>query len=298
MSTPMILLTRIRGCFCAVVAAGWLAAPLHGADEPPAQAEAAATDFRQLAPGVMKVVKPELLVEDTFSRHDVVEILAVDPELGWAKDVAFRRDIWGLEFQFKPMRMLWVDVPQPATDLMQRKLVWYLVYSVTNSEEVLTPVKQDDGTWTVERAAQPLTFRPQFLLEVPRFEKAYPSRLIPVAVGPIRMREDPNRRFLNTVEMGREVIPPGETVWGVATWVDIDSRTDLFSVYVRGLTNAYRWHDEPGAYRKNDPLGKGRRLSQKTLKLNFWRPGDEFLEHESMIRFGAPGALDYEWVWR
>lgn len=293
MSVSMISRTRIPIWLGVLVAACWPCSPSSGQEERPTEA-----GYRRLAPGVMKTVPPELLIEDTFSRHDVVELLAVDPGFDWAKETPFRRDIWGLEFQFKVVRMLWVDIPHPETDRMQRKQVWYLVYSITNSEKVLHPVKQGDGTWEVEEVARPLTFRPQFLLEVPRFEKVYPARLIPVAMGPIRMREDPNRRFLNTVEMGQHTIQPGETVWGIATWVDIDPRTNYFSIYVGGLTNAYRWRDEPGAFQKGDPLGKGRRLSRKTLKLNFWRPGDEFILHEGQVRFGAPGALDFEWVWR
>ena len=296
----MIVCTRFLPVRLAVVvAASWLCGPLFAQEEaPPAPQRPTESGYRQLAPGVMKVVEPELLVEDTFSRHDVVELLAVDPDFDWAKETPFRRDIWGLEFQFKVVRMLHVDIPNPETDRMQRKLVWYLVYSVTNNEKVLHPVRQEDGTWKVERVARPLKFIPQFLLEVPRFEKAYPARLIPVAMGPIRRREDPNRRFLNTVEMSQRTIQPGETVWGVATWVDIDPRTNYFSIYVRGLTNAYRWRDEPGAFQERKLLGSGRRLSRKTLKLNFWRPGDEFIIHEGQVRFGAPGALDYEWVWR
>ena len=35
-------------------------------------------------------------------------------------------------------------------------------------------------------------------------------------------------------------IAVGETLWGVATWEDIDPRIVRFSVYVFGLTNAYR----------------------------------------------------------
>lgn len=295
------MISRTSSSLCLgilAVAVGWAPCPLLGQDAPPAPARPAKSGYRQLAPGVMKVVKPELLTEETFSRHDVVELLAVDPAFDWAKDTPFRREIWGLEFQFKVMRMIWVDIPHPETDRMQRKLVWYLVYSVTNSEKAFQPVKQADGTWAVEHVDRPLTFIPQFLLEVPRFDKVYPARLIPVAMGPIRMREDPNRRFLNTVEMSQQTLQPGEAAWGIATWLEIDSRTDTFSVYVRGLTNAYRWRDEPGAFQKGDPLGKGRRLSRKTLKLNFWRPGDEFLENEAEVRYGAPGALDFEWVWR
>jgi hypothetical protein len=290
--------TLIPLWLCAVVLTAWPNLPTAAQEKAPPSGAAAAPKYRKLAPGIMKVVKPELLVEETFCRHDIVELLAVDPGFKWARDIPFRRDIWGLEFQFKPMRMIWVDIPQTDTDRMRRQLVWYLIYSVTNSQKVLHPVEQADGTWNVEEIARPLKFIPQFLLEAPEFNKVYPDQLIPVAIGPIRMREDSNRRLLNTVEMSQQAIQPGETVWGVATWVGVDSRIDRFSVYVQGLTNAYRWRDEPGAYKKGDPLGKGRRLSRKTLKLNFWRPGDEFFEHEGEIRYGMPGGLDYEWVWR
>ena len=77
------------------------------------QTPAAKAPYRKLAPGVMKTIDPMRTLEETVSRHDVVGLLAVDPKFDWAKDIAFRRDVWVLEFQFKPMRMIWVDVPQP-----------------------------------------------------------------------------------------------------------------------------------------------------------------------------------------
>ena len=40
----------------------------------------------------------------------------------------------------------------------------------------------------------------------------------------------------------------GETVWGVATWQDVDPNNVWFSVYVEGLTNAYRFSDDPAKY--------------------------------------------------
>ena len=102
---------------------------------------------------------------------------------------------------------------------------------------------------TVDR---PVRFAPEFLLEghqhmkpTKGFTKVYPDRVIPVAIDPIRLREDPRRRFLTSVEMCRE-IAVGETLWGVATWEDIDPRIVRFSVYVSGLTNAYQWKDEAG----------------------------------------------------
>ena len=126
---------------------------------------------------------------------------------------------------------------------------------------------------------------------------SYPDQVIPAAMGPIRTREDPNRRFLNTVEMVRD-IQVGETIWGIVTWEDIDPRTDRFSIYVSGLTNAYKWSDVTGKFKPGDPLGTGRHLLRKTLKLNFWRPGDAIDPKEKQIRFGIPGELDYEWVYR
>ncbi len=78
------------------------------------------------------------------------------------------------------------------------------------------------------------------------------------------------------------------SVWGVATWVGIDPRIDFFSIYINGLTNAYRWTDPPGAFKAGDPPGTGRQYKHKTLQLNFWRPGDEFALLEDEIHIGAP----------
>jgi len=257
--------------------------------------------FRKLAPDVLEKIDPMREIEETFARHDVVELLAVEPKdadkkFSWARDVPFRRNIWFLEFKFKPMRMIWVDIPQPDGQ-MKRKLIRYLVYSVTNPGKVYQPVKEEDGTYKVDTVDDDVAFVPEFLLVSQEYDKAYLDRIIPVALGPIRMREDPNQTYLTSVDMARK-IKVGETVWGVAMWEEVDPRIDRFSIYVNGLTNAYKWKDEPGAYKAGDPIGRGRRLARKTLKLNFWRPGDEYYEHEDEIRYGIPGEVDYEWVYR
>lgn len=251
---------------------------------------------RPLAPGTLRTVDPMRRVDETVSRHDMVELLTVDPKLDWAKSIPFRREIWALQFQFKPMRMVFVDLPQPS-GFMQRKQIWYLVYTVTNTGKTMRPVPVDDGTYQIESVDKPIHFVPGFLLHSINMDKWYPDRVIPAAIGPIRTREDPNRTFATAVEMVRD-IQVGETVWGVATWEDIDPRTDRFAVYVNGLTNAYRWTDDTGKLKPDSPLGTGRRLVRKTLKLNFWRPGDEFSPKEREIRYGIPGELDYEWVYR
>ncbi|MCE5268809.1 MAG: hypothetical protein LLG00_13090 [Planctomycetaceae bacterium] len=266
--------------------------------------------YRLLVPGVMQSVDPMRALEESVSRHDVVELLAADPKLDWAKDIPFRRDIWALSLQFKPVRMIEVDMPQPS-GMMQRKTIWYMVYSVTNTGKVMHPTNdaqlgydtfEKKPLYQVQMVDRAVRFAPEFLLEGRQhmdktgFTKLYPDRVIPVAMVAIRHREDPQRKFLSTVDMCRE-IAVGETLWGIATWEDIDPRVVRFSVYVSGLTNAYRWKDVPGEHKKGE-AASGRRLYRKTLELNFWRPGDPFYEHEEEIRYGIPGGVDYRWVYR
>lgn len=281
--------------------------------------------FRALAPGVEITIPADNDVQAATSRHDIVEVLASDPAFGErpysegrspAKDTRFEHNIWALEFTFKPVRFVHVDVPT-REGRMQRKQIWYFVYRVKNSGD------------------QPVRFIPRFLLESWDTKKTYPSRVIPVATPAIQNREDAGLRLsniddlipespvrlLDTVQIMGE-IPPSpagqdNSVWGVATWEDIDPATDHFSVYVQGLSNAYRWTDaqdgDPPSYvyKAGDPLGTGRTIVQKTLRLNFWRPGDVFYEHEKEIRFGYhnhPGVerfglteaekVDHLWTYR
>ena len=243
--------------------------------------------YRQLAPGAMKTIDPEQQVAESFSRHDLVEILATDAgfatrdlpngqaSVSPAKDTVFRRDVWTLEFAFKPVRFVHVDVPTPDGRLAP-KLVWYLVYSIKNTSD------------------KPVPFVPRFVLESRDTHKVYPDRLVPLAIPLIRQREDASRALKNSVEVTGKIppTPAGQEakIWGVATWEDIDPRTDYFSIYIQGLTNAYLWEDAPGGFKKGDAPGTGRELYPKTLILNFWRPSDKHDEHEEEIRYES-----YSW---
>jgi hypothetical protein len=270
---------------------------------------------------------------DAVSVHDMVEIRA-NAALKWqpfsttpsrtlfemAAGAPFVLDVWCLELAFKPLRMIEVDVPQPS-GRMQRKLVWYLVYRVRNTGAGLTAEVKPDGSFvTAEEGTEPIRFLPQFVLASQDrnaagqpLGKAYLDRVIPAAMEPIRLREFSSGRLLNSVEVAKEElrVEAGRTqrgVWGVAMWEDVDPELDFISIYVGGLTNAYRWEDPERAFKLGDAPGKGRLFARKKLQLNFWRPGDAIEQDEREVRYGAaPGKADiygvgegvaYQWVYR
>jgi hypothetical protein len=295
-------------------------------------ASAAPAD-RPFAPGVVTTIPPDFAPDETVSTHDIVEIhgnpaVRWKPELlsesrtldGMSKDVKFRRDVWSLEFSFKPLRMISLDVRQPNGSV-QKKNIWYMVYAVKNTGKIMTPVAGQDGVYSVAPGqGGPIRFIPSFILKSQDREatggeinKEYLDRVIPGAYEAIRAREAHDRPLLNSAQMATQLIPVSDdradrSVWGYVTWEDIDPRIDFFSIYVGGLTNAYQWTDPPGAYQPSDPPAEGRQYVRKVLQFNFWRPGDEFGKDESSIRYGvAPGKADlygvtpgvaYRWVYR
>ena len=285
--------------------------------------------YRRLIPGVETTIPVDNHEEETFSQHDIVEILQGIPGLDWkphstgetrtlkmmATQAMFRKDVWNLEFTFKPMRMIWVDVPQEGGKA-ERKLIYYIVYHVknpgrhfhaepppANPNNILPVDPAPDGRFKMTQVDMPVRFMPLFSLENTEKKKAYLDRLIPAAVPEIRNREDPNRPLLNSVEISQkpiEVSKEGEdkSVWGVVTWEDIDPTLDFFSVVIEGLSNAQKWYDPPNVWKTGDKPAAGRKFVSKMLVLNFWRPGDEFLPDERTIYFGAPGKIDYRWIYR
>ena len=297
-----------------------------------ATAASAQGRYRKLAPGVIKKIEPQIDEEETFSGpREVVELVG-DAKLNWnpnyssktntllakAQATIFRRQVWGLEFGFKPVRMIEVDGKQ----------IWYLEYYVKNNGMHKNPEPETDQNGNViysnKLVNHTVRFFPNFVLESHELNRAYMDSVMPAAVAKIRRREDPNRKFYDSVSISSipiKVSTPDEdnSVWGIATWTNVDPRTDFFSVFVRGLTNAYRWEDPDGAFRPGSEPGTGRRYSFKTLQLNFWRPGDSIDPNEREIRYGlptkaqlppkkggdeilsiyrVPERVDYQWIYR
>lgn len=299
-----------------------------------------APTFRPLAPGVLTVIPTaEEAGETANGPVPIVEIVKGIPDLDWtpnyeaktqtllekAKSVTFHHAIWNLEFAFKPLRMIEIEIPQPS-GRMQRKQIYYLVYRVKNAGYDLNPVAKEGvpglKTHDVERVNFAYrTFIPHFVLESHEFKKQYLDRIIPAAKKPIQDRERPGVELYNSVEITNVRIPLSDdrndrSVWGFVTWEDLDPRIDFFSIYVRGLTNAMTVANNPAAFKAGSPPGTGREFTYKTLQLNFWRPGDTQYAHERELHYGVPiesdpaeqqgvldkyglkRRLDYQWVYR
>ena len=263
---------------------------------------------RTLAPGILTTIPPEPLTEETYQGPIALAIT----KLVWTPKyapkeatlasktagVTLRHNIWNLEFTFKPLRMVRVDVPQP-NGKMHRKLIWYMVYRVRNLGGHLTPVETPEKTFQPQIADQVLNigadrpsnsvrFFPHFVMESPELGVSYLDRVIPTAIPVIQQREMRGGKLYNSVEISKVSIPVtpddgGGGVWGVATWEGVDPRIDYLSIYIGGLTNAFRIVSDPQ---------KGTYHALKVLQLNFWRPGDAVYEHEGEIRYGIPSVSD------
>ena len=272
--------------------------------------------FRTLAPGVLTVVPPDISTDDTIQRGDILEITRNLGDAAWtprrdavggtlverAKDRVYPRDVWCLEFAYKPPRH--IDVDLPAADLtMRRKRLLYLLYRVRNLGGRQTAPQADDPSRYERKAFQrPVTFLPHFVLEsVEGLEhregsvhyRGYLDRVIPEAIGPIRQREGVAGRLHDSASMVESALAEGEERWGVAVWTDVDPRIDFFSIFVRGLTNAVRWRSDPDAVVGPDaPPGAGTEHALESLRLDFWRHGDEVSFEEEEVSVGHAGLLE------
>ena len=159
--------------------------------------------FRKLAPGVMQDVIPDRKADETVELHNITELLYQDDTYDFAKAVPFRHEVWMLEIKYKPIRMIWADIPGPDAR-MQRKQIWYMVYQVTNPGKAFRS-EPDAKLYRLVSVDKPVRFTPVFTLEVHstlRKEvegsaKVYLEQYIPIVLPAIRAREDKNREFLD-----------------------------------------------------------------------------------------------------
>jgi hypothetical protein len=216
----------------------------------------------------------------------------VDPDIT-GEERTLQPGIWALEVNFKPLRMIRVEYPDPQTGETKYRLIWYLCYRAVNRplahRESIAQTIQD----VKDTEKPPSIFVPEFTLVTDdnNQQKVYVDRIMPSAQAAIEKRE--KHKYQNSVEIVGTippVTPAGskteEALYGVATWRAIDPTTDRFKIFMTGFSNGYRLLPDA-------PDGK-KVILRRTLVQEFWRPGDEFELRETEIRpIGAP-----QWIYR
>lgn len=202
-------------------------------------------------------------------------------------------NMWIMELQYKPIRMVRVPVRDPRTGKTQRELIWYMVwrgirrdytqyFGDTSREELLKKLRDPELQPVNARDTQ-AKFKP---IMTPRFtlmtedgdQKIYRDWILPDVQSAIAKREGIQLR--STVQAIQDVPKLAENprdqsvVEGVAIWRNVDPKTDYLKVFMTGFSNSYR-------------IGKveGKTvLERKTIVQRFWRPGDEFEQDEQEFR--------------
>ncbi len=126
-----------------------------------------ASSGRKLAADAIHVIPPGGELGDTFigpvelplaGAADWTPNFAPPSETlaNMVKSQIFRSQIWSMEFSFKPVRMIGVDLPD-ADGQVKTKVVWYLLYSVRYLGGDLASIPQKDqyGSEVFEAGATP-----------------------------------------------------------------------------------------------------------------------------------------------
>ena len=218
------------------------------------------------------------------------------PGVATGEEIARQRDLWVMDIAYKPMRLMFVDILDPATRKSKREQVWYLCYRVLRRPVVA----RDAGDVEPANPSEPIPGKPMFL---PQFtfvnyddpKTEVPSRIlldsiIPEAVAAINKVEKPYT-YIDSVRIVQpvpEAVPADVVdppyIYGVATWRGIDPDTDFFKVIVSGLTNIYMSGDQ----------GELKGLSRKVLVQKFHRRGDRFDPNVKEFEFDGNATWEYQ----
>lgn len=259
---------------------------------------------RKLAKGVLTVVPATFDAQDTALGPYDLELLTRFPEIAWgepnfpegkpnfasseetlyqlSRGVTFRpKRVWSLDFAFKPVRSIAVEIPDAKGEL-QKRIAYYMVYSVRNPGKGIRSEASDANSEVriVELPAAPIRTLLRFQIVSKERGFMQDSTIEPVVKTLIEAKERVGQPLLDPIEMSQVQIPAdGTPVWGVAIWMDVDPKADFFAVDVRGLTSAYRIRVDEDAKTNFD---------RKTLRIYHWRAGDDLEPDKHRIRLGLP----------
>jgi hypothetical protein len=199
--------------------------------------------------------------------------------------------IWVLDFRFKPLRSIKVNVPGRG-----EQVCYYLWYQVIN------------------KTAKPQLFVPNFELVTHDTRKVYRDEILPTVLDAIADIEDPSGilKIKSSNSITRDPIPASRpnaiprAVTGVAIFTDPNeplprdsaavkqekakqpklSDSNYFSLFIAGLSNGWAETESIGDSSKTV-------VRRKTLQLKFRRFGDGALRRDEDLRY-----IGHEWLYR
>ncbi|MBX3444637.1 MAG: twin-arginine translocation signal domain-containing protein [Planctomyces sp.] len=224
------------------------------------------------------------------------------PAYASGEELNRQRNIWVMEVQYKPMRMVFLPRTNADGSAAAPDQVWYLAWRAINRP--LTNRKVDDETVPVndvEPRPGPDIFIPDFTLvsfadrttEIP--VDVYHDVVIPAAVRRVNVlerRSTSDPLFLDSVSLIRDLPPEVSSdeadqpwVYGVAMWRNPNPDIDFFKVIMRGFSNGYEIDDGPDG----QPL-----KSRKVLVQKFTRLGDRFDPDQKEFAFDGNPTWEYQ----
>lgn len=179
---------------------------------------------------------------------------------------ASQSNLWVLEVQYKSLRQIRVELPDPKTGQKREEPIMYLIYRVVNRG--IGEVKEEGelpSTNTFDPERTPPLFIPEISLitQDPNSpQRIYDDRLIPAAEKAIRLREQggkpphlpPGVVLKNSVTISgaipKEATPdaPADMHYGVAMWRGVDPTADRFTIMMAGFSNGYKLVRGPTTY--------------------------------------------------
>lgn len=219
------------------------------------------------------------------------------PGVATGEERARQKDLWVMDIAYKPMRLMFVEVIDPATKQKKREQIWYLPYRAIRRPIVVRDVGDVEPANTPEPIPGQQKFLPQFTLvsyDDPKTE--IPSailldQIVPEAVAAINKVEKPNK-YLDSVHVVQnlpEAVPADAIdppyIYGVAVWRGVNPNTDFFKVIVSGLTNIY---ETKGAE------GQPQQQWRKVLVQKFHRRGDRFDPNLKEFEFDGNATWEYQ----
>jgi hypothetical protein len=193
------------------------------------------------------------------------------------EEIVRQPDLWLMEVQLKPVRLVSMEVPQP-TGGTRSQLVWYLAWRAVRRPLQGRPVDDVLPVNQLDPLPGPRQFVPEFSLvtydnpetEIPA--QILTDEILPSAMDEIRRIERGN--FLNTVTAVQDLSEPVPVdaeqqawIYGAATWPNVDPDTDFFKVILKGFSNGYEIHKSDDGQEQ---------VWRKVLVQRFNRPGDRF----------------------